>query len=92
MGYVLLNIKEAKKIVKDDAMVLVSTQDLEIADCNIGFEKKKFADCKSIFEEAKTIAQFCDNFANQLRLFSEQQPDLYNIIPKGKMSTILYKE
>lgn len=88
MEYVVMSLEEAKKVAKKDAIVLVSKQDLEKKDCNIGFTKKKFCECKNILEEAATIAKVCDEFANQLKVFS----DLQIGVPKGHLHTILYKE
>lgn len=90
MEYVIMSLEEAKKVAKKDAIVLVSKQDLENPDCNIGFCKKKFCECNSILEEAASIAKVCDEFANQLRVFSEKQSDVINYRPIGKLSTILF--
>lgn len=89
MEYVVMSLEEAKKAAKKDAIVLVAKQDLENPDCNTGFIKKKFCECNNILEEAKSIAKVCDNFANQLRVFSESQTDIVNYNPIGKLSTIL---
>lgn len=91
MEYVVMSLEEAKKVAKKDAVVLVSKQDLENPDCNIGFKKKKFGECHNILEEAATIAKVCDDFANQLRIFSESQKNVLNYEPIGKLSTILIK-
>ncbi len=91
MEYVIMSLEEAKKVAKKDAIVLVSKQDLEKPDCNIGFKKRKFCECHSILEEAATIAKVCDDFANQLRVFSESQKNALNYEPIGKLSTILIK-
>lgn len=90
MEYVVMSLEEAKKVAKKDAIVLVAKQDLENPDCNVEFERKKFYECSSIIEQAETIAKVCNEFANELRCFSHIQEDLYNITPKGEMSTILY--
>lgn len=87
MEYVVMSLEEAKKVAKKDAIVLVSKQDLEKRDCDVGFTKKKFQECKNILEEAAMIAKVCDDFANQLRVFSDIQLDS----PKGYLHTILYK-
>ena len=42
MEYVIMSREEAMKVAKKDAVVLVSKQDLENPDCNVGFKKKKF--------------------------------------------------
>lgn len=89
MEYILMSLEEAKKVAKKDAVVLVAKQDLEHEDCNIGFNKKKFGECSNILEEAATIAKVCDDFAAQLRVFSEHQVDVINFEPKGKLDTIL---
>lgn len=87
MEYVVMSLEEAKKVAKKDAVVLVSKQDLENPDCNIGFKKKKFGECHHILEEAATIAKLCDDLA-QLKVFS----DLQESVPKGYLHTILYKK
>lgn len=89
MGYVMMTIEEARKCAKKDAIVLVSVQDLESGDCNIGFVKKRFGECSFMINEAKTVAKICDEFADQLRVFSEQQRDPLNYKPIGKLGTIL---
>lgn len=86
--YVVMSLEEAKKVAKKDAVVLVSKQDLENPDCNIGFKKKKFGECHNILEEAATIAKLCDDFSAQLKVFS----DLQESVPKGYLHTILYKK
>lgn len=88
MEYIIMSLEEAKKVAKKDAVVLVSKQDLENPDCNIGFCKKRFGECHNILEEAAMIAEVCDNFANQLRVFSDIQLD----VPKGDLHTILFSK
>lgn len=44
-----------------------------------------------MIEEAETISSVSDDFVRQLRLFSEKQRDLINIIPKGLQKTILLR-
>lgn len=87
MEYVIMTLDEARKVAKKDAIVLVSKQDLEDPDCNVGFSKKRFYECDNILEEAAMIAKVCDDFSNQLKVFSEMQKD----VPKGYLHTILYK-
>ena len=88
MEYVIMSLEEAKKVAKKDAVVLVSKQDLENPDCNIGFCTKRFGECNNILEEAATITKVCDDFANQLRVFSDIQLD----VPKGDLHTILFRK
>lgn len=85
--YVIMSLEDAKKVAKKDAIVLVSKQYLENPDCNTGFKKKTFGECRNILEEAATIAKACDEFADQLKVFSDLQLD----VPKGHLHTILYK-
>lgn len=87
MEYVVMSLEDAKKVAKNDAVVLVSKQDLTNPDCNIGFKKKKFGECYNILEEAATIAKVCDEFAAQLRVFSDIQVD----VPTGTLHTIMFK-
>lgn len=86
MEYVVMSIEDAKKVAKKDAVVLVSKQDLTNPDCNIGFKKKKFGECYNILEQAALIAKVCDDFAAQLRVFSDIQFD----VPNGTLHTILF--
>lgn len=92
MEYVMMTVEEAKKYAKKDAIVLVATQDLASQDCNIGFVKKRFGECSDIIGSAKTIANICDEFANQLRVFSDTQKDPINYEPVGYLNTILFRE
>lgn len=87
MRYILMDIDEAVKYCKGKK-VLVAEQDLENNEV-VGFERKTFQECKDIIERSETIAKICDDFLNQLRVFSEKQLDLINIKPIGTMSTIL---
>lgn len=87
MRYVLMDIEEAVKYCKGKK-VLVAEQDLEKNEV-VGFERKTFQECRDIIERSETIARICDDFLNQLKVFSEKQLDLMNIKPIGTMSTIL---
>ena len=89
MEYIPMTLEEAKKFTKNDSIVLVAVQDLESEDCNTAFIPKKFSDCISLINNAKTMARFCDDFAEHLRLFTELQADPINYEPKGKLGTIL---
>jgi hypothetical protein len=83
-----MDIDEAVKYCKGKK-VLVAEQDLESENEVIGFERKTFQECKEIIERSETIAKICDDFLNQLRVFSEKQEDVISIRPIGTMSTIL---
>lgn len=87
MEYVVMSLEEAKKVAKRGAVVLVSKQDLEDQDCNVGFKKKTFGECHNILEEAATIAKMCDDFSSQLKVFS----DLQESVPKGSLHTIMFR-
>ena len=89
MKYVEMTAKDAIKRLGENTVVLVSVQDLEKNEECIPFVRKSSEECAQMINEAKTIAKQCDDFAEQLRLFTEKQVDLVNIIPKGKMGTIL---
>ena len=91
MEYVVMSLEEAKKVAKKNAIVLVAKHDLEKDDCNESFSTKKFCDCKNILEEAATIAKVCDDFASQLRVFSDMQEDVINYEKKGILNVILFQ-
>lgn len=91
MRYILMDIDEAVKYCKGKK-VLVAEQDLESENEVIGFEKKTFQECKEIIERSETIAKICDDFLNQLRVFTKKQEDVMNVRPVGKMSTILVND
>lgn len=92
MEYIITTLDEAKKIAKKNATVLVAVRDLEKEDCNEEFTSQMFIECSDMFEKAKTIAQIADDLLNQIRVFTEYQPDPINYIPKGKLGTILLKK
>lgn len=85
--YVIMSLEEAKNVAKKDAIVLVSKQDLEQKDINSGFTKYRFGECHNILEQAALIAKVCDDFAAQLRVFSDLQID----DQKGIMHTIMFR-
>lgn len=91
MEYVMMTVEEVKKYAKKDAIVLVATQYLASQDCNIGFVKKRFGECSDIIGSAKTVANICDEFVNQLRVFSDTQKDPINYEPVGYLNTILFR-
>ena len=91
MAYIMMTVEEAKKYAKKDAIVRGATQDLESQDCNVDFVKKKFGECTDIIGSAKTIANICDEFVNQLRVFSDIQADPINYEPTGCLNTILFR-
>lgn len=88
-----MTIEEANEYYKGTSgrTVLVAVQDLETEEIS-SFVKKSKHDCENIIMEAETIARVYDDFVNQLRVFTEKQPDIRNIIPRGKLSTILLRE
>ena len=85
--YVIMSLEEAKKVAKKDAVILVAEQDLEQKDINSGFTKYRFGECHNILEQAALIAKVCDDFAAQLRVFSDLQID----DPNGIMHTIMFR-
>lgn len=92
MRYVEVSTDEAIEILKKSKgkKVLVAVQDLKTEEPALFYSRLK-SDCLLMIEEAETIASACDDFVRQLKLFSENQKDLMNIIPEGSQSTILLK-
>lgn len=87
-AYVKMTVKEAREIIGDDSIVLVSVQDLTKKETLVNFSKKKGRDCKNFIEEAKLIAKIeCE-----IRVFSERQIDPFNFEPSGFLRTVLLKE
>ena len=82
---VQMTIKEAAKIMKEDAQVLVCISDLESDDCNNGFEKKKFCECQEMIKNSKTAGKVFGDIADQLRVFSEVQTDIIDYEPVGQL-------
>lgn len=90
--YVEMTIEEAMKKCNKNTKVLVAIQDLEKDNEEIIFVSKKRREYKSIFEDAKTVLSVCDDFMKELNVFTEKQPDIYNIRPCGLQKIILLKE
>ena len=91
MKYVEMTIEEAMKCCNKNAKVLVAVQNLEDDDCDIVFVNKTREECKTLFDDVKTVASACDNFVKQLNLFTEKQ-NIYNIEPHGIQKIVLLKE
>ena len=92
MKYVEMTIEEAMKKCNKNTKVLVAIQDLEKEDDEIVFVQKKKREYGSIFEDAKTVLSMCDDFIKELNVFTEKQPDIYNIRPHGLQKIVLLKE
>ena len=90
--YVEMTIEEAMKKCNKHTKVLVAIQDLEKEDDEIVFVQKKKREYGSIFEDAKTVLSTCDDFIKELNVFTEKQPDIYNIRPHGLQKIVLLKE
>ena len=92
MQYVEMTTEEAIEMLKKSKgkKVLVAVQDLKMEEPALFYPKAK-SDCLLMIREAETIASACDDFVRQLRLFSEKQRDLINVIPEGLQKTILLK-
>ena len=91
MQYVEMSIEEAMKRCKKNAKILVATQDLADSNVDVIFVTKRENDYKEVFEDVKTVASLCDEFVNQLKLFTEKQ-DIRNIRPYGIQRTVLLRE
>ena len=89
MKYIEMTLEEALKY--NVKTVLVAVQDLEKKNECVSFEKKDRKEYEKIIKEAATLVKVSDDFVNQLRAFSKEQPDIRNISPHGKLSTILLK-
>ena len=90
--YVEMTIEEAIKKCNKNTKVLVAIQDLEKEDDEIVFVQKKKREYGSIFEDAETVLSMCDDFIKELNVFTEKQPDIYNIRPHGLQKIVLLKE
>lgn len=92
MQYVEMTTDEAIKILKKQKgkKVLVAVCDMK-TEVEVPFYPRTKSDCLLMIKEAETIASACDDFVRQLRLFSEKQRDLINIVPEGTQKIILLK-
>lgn len=90
--YIEMTIEEALEYNKGDKtqIVLVALKNLE-NDESSDFVKKNKMECEKIIKEAVTIARVCDDFVNQVRVFTARQ-DIRNVKPHGKLNTILYND
>ena len=91
MKYLEMTIEQAMRVCNKNNKVLVAVQSLEDDDCDVIFVKKKKGEYESIFDDVKTVASLCGDFAKQLNLFTEKQ-NIYNIEPRGVQKIILLKE
>lgn len=92
MRYVEMTTDEAIEMLQKakGQKVLVAIQDLKTEEQALFYPQTK-SDCLLMIKEAETISSACDDFVRQLRLFSEKQRDLMNIVPEGLQRTILLK-
>lgn len=92
MYYVEMSTDEAIEMLRKSKgkKVLVAVQDLKMDEPALFYPKTK-ADCLLMIKEAETIASACDDLVRQLKLFSEKQRDLMNVLPEGFQRTILLK-
>lgn len=91
MRYVEMTIEEAMKRCNKNKKVLVAIQDLEDNETDVIFVQKKRSEYNEVFEDVKTVASLCDDFVNQLKLFTEKQ-DIRDIRPYGLQKIVLLKE
>lgn len=91
MNYIEVTTEEAIEILRKapGKKVMVAIQNLE-SDEPVAFCPRLKKDCELMIEEAATIAQKCDDFVKQLKLFTEEQ-DISHIINSGIQKTILFK-
>ena len=82
--------EDKDKGLSQDSMLLGEcVRQVSKDDCNIGFTKTRFCECSNILEEAATVAKVCDDFMNQLRVFSEVQTNVIDYDKRGSLNTIL---
>lgn len=93
MQYIETTTDEAIEILKQSKgkKVLVAIQDLEKDEPALFYPELK-SNCVVMIKEAETIASVCDDFVKQLKLFTEEQKNLINIVPEGLQKTILLKQ
>lgn len=91
MKYIEMTVEEAMKVCKKNDKVLVAIQNLEEDDCDTIFVPKRRNEYQELFNDVKTVASICDDFINQLRLFTEKQA-IPNIQPKGVQKIVLIKD
>lgn len=91
MQYVEMTIEEAMKKCKKNTKILVATQDLAEENVDIIFVPKRENEYNNVFEDVKTVASLCDDFVNQLKLFTEKQ-DIRDIKPLGTLRTVILRE
>lgn len=89
MKYIEMTIDEAEKVLNKNKKVLVSVLDLAEDDINNPFVVKSKEDYNVLLEDVETVASLCDDFAKQLRLFTEKQ-NIYHIRRTGKLKTVLF--
>lgn len=91
MQYVEMSIEEAMKRCKKNAKILVATQDLASDNVDIVFIPKRENEYSEVFEDVQTVASMCNDFVEQLKLFTEKQ-DIRNIRPYGIQRIVLLRE
>lgn len=85
-----MTMEDAKKIVDDSAIVLVSISDLEKGIVITNFKRSRFNECYRILEDGKTIAKLSNELVNSLNIYSEKQDDPIHYKPIGRLSTVLF--
>lgn len=89
MKYVEMTIDEAMKKIDKNKKVLVAIQDLEDDNVDSIFVSKSKNEYPELFDDVQTVAAMFDDFAKQLRLFTEKQ-NIYHIEPRGIQKTVLF--
>ena len=89
MKYIEMTVEEAAKKLNKNQTVLVAVQDLADEDVDIVFVRKNKSEYSSLLEDVKTVASIYDDFAKQMKMFTEKQ-DIYNIKRKGRLKTVLF--
>ena len=84
-----MTIEEAIKKLDRNKKVLVAIQDLTCDNADSIFVSKSKSEYPELFDDVQTVAGMFDDFAKQLRLFTEKQ-NICHIEPKGIQKTVLF--
>lgn len=94
MKYIEVTTEEAIKLLQSSKgkKVMVAITELEtVKNIDSQFYPRLKLDCETMIKDAETIASYCDDFVKQLKVFTEIQPDIMNLKPKGIQNIILLR-
>lgn len=76
--------------MQKNTKVLVATQDLDSGDVDTIFVPKIENEYDELFKDVKTVASLCNDFVEQLNLFTEKQ-NIKKIRPYGLQKIVLLR-